>query len=822
MHFLANGLAKRCILPKIRMSDFRKTVSPLTIGTFGDLLKYLRRRARLTQQQLGIAVGYSEGYISRLESNQRHPDLATLAALFIPALGLEDEPEIVTHLMGLAANTHQDQPRSGESLFLSHTYETVEVKEESIPSNLPLQLTSFIGRDNEITKISQLLTREEPARLITLTGIGGIGKTRLSIQTAIALSHLYRDGVWFVDLAPLTSPELVPQTVASIWGITASHNQPIMELLIRFLRTKHMLIVLDNCEHLIPAAAKLAAELLRACAHVQIEATSREVLSVPGEVNFQVPPLSLPQEEEYTSQTAIELESVQLFVERARHIQPSFTLTQTNAPIITRICRKLDGMPLAIELAAARINLLTPDQIEVRLNHRLQLLTGGQRILQRHQTLRATLAWSHDLLSEPEQVLFRRLSVFAGGWTLDAANAVCGENGTDIFDLLTQLVNKSLVVVEREPDAEARYTMLETIREYAREKLLASVELETLRTRHFNYFYEMAQQAEARLFAEVSSIDWAETEIDNIRATLAWALERDSSGALSEENTGRALELMLHIWPLWLNRGYAIEGDQWLNQFLLAHRTSNSARARGLLLAGDFAGFRGDSNKKAALIQESLTLAMNLEDDKRVAWALMEMGLTERDRDYPESIKLFIESIKMFEELDETLWVYRTSFLLAETYMIQGDLEAARPLWKKGIDLSRAENDNFHVAWGLEGLGTLERLENHLEQAEQLYTESLRLKVSVMDKMGIAYSLAAFAQLAAAQKQFKRAAVLWGAAEQLGETLNLLLIPSKTQLYTSMIPDTRVQLDEGVFSAAWMEGRQMKMQEAIKYALKTN
>jgi len=804
------------------MSDFGKTVSPLTIGTFGDLLKYLRRRVRLTQQQLGIAVGYSEGYISRLESNQRSPDLATLAALFIPALDLEDEPEIVTHLMELAANTNQDQPRSSESILLSHTYETVEVEEESIPSNLPLQLTSFIGRDNEITKISQLLTREGPARLITLTGTGGIGKTRLAMQTAMSLSHLYRDGIWFVDLAPLTSPELVLQTTASTWGITAAHNQPIMELLIGFLRTKHLLIVLDNCEHLIPAAAALAAELLRACAHVQIVATSREILNIPGEVNFQVPPLSLPQEEEYTSQTVVELESVRLFMERARHVQPAFTLTDKDAAVIARICRKLDGMPLAIELAAARINLLRADQIESRLNDRFQLLTGGQTILPRHQTLRATIAWSHDLLSEAEQILFRRLSVFAGGWTLESANAVCGENGTDTLDLLAQLVNKSLILVEREPNTEARFTMLETIREFAREKLLASGELEALREQHFEYYYAAAQEAEPRLFTEVSSIDWAETEIDNIRTALAWALERDSKGASSQESTGRSLELMLHIWPLWLNRGYAVEGDRWLKQLLSIHTASTSARARGLLLAGDFAGFRGDSTGKAALIQESLTLAMNLEDDKRVAWAFMEMGLIERDRDYLKSIELFTEGLKMFEELNETLWVYRTSFLLAETYMLSGNLEAARPLWKKGVDLCRAEIDQFHVAWGLEGLGTLERLENHLEQAWQLYTESLQLKVSVMDKMGITYSLAAFAQLAAAQKQFKRAAILWGAAEQLGETLNLLLIPSKTQLYTSMIPDTRAQLGEDVFSAAWMEGRKMKMQEVIKYALKTN
>ena len=801
------------------MSDPGKNVSPLKISTFGDLLKYLRRRARLTQQQLGIAVGYSEGYISRLESNQRPPDLSTLAALFIPALGLEDEPETVAHLMELAANTHQDDSRR-ENIVLSHTYETVEVNEESIPSNLPLQLTSFIGRDNEITKISHLLMREEPARLVTLTGIGGLGKTRLAIQTAMRLSHLYRDGIWFVDLAPLTSPELVFQTVASTWGITATHNQPILDLLIGFLRTKHILIVLDNCEHLIPAAAALAAELLRACAHIQIIATSREILNVHGEANFQVPPLSLPQGEEYTSQTAAELESVQLFIERARHVHPSFMLTDTNASVIARICRKLDGMPLAIELAAARINLLRAEQIEVRLNDRFHLLTGGQAILPRHQTLRATLTWSHDLLSEVEQILFRQLSVFAGGWTLESANAVCGANGKDMLDILAQLVNKSLVMVEREPDAEARYTMLQTIHEFALEKLRASGEMQTMRTSHFDYFLSLVQQEESNFFINEHAIDSAEAEIDNLRAALAWSLERESSGLPSEERAGKGLELMLHIWPLWLFRGYFSEGSEWMNRFLVAHTASTPARARALTLAGDFARYRGDNAGHASFIQESLDLSRKLGDKKRIAWALMEMGLVESDlRHYPQAISWLSEARALFQELNETLWVYRTTFLMAETSVADRKLESARLLWEKGLDLCREQNDQWHVGWGLEGLGNVERLEGRLEQARELYTESLNIRVNVMDKTGIIYLVKAFAQLAATHKKFKPASILWGAAEQLQQALNLQLPSSREELYTSLIPEARSQLGEEIFTAAWAEGRMMKMQQAIDFAL---
>jgi tetratricopeptide (TPR) repeat protein len=361
--------------------------------------------------------------------------------------------------------------------------------------------------------------------------------------------------------------------------------------------------------------------------------------------------------------------------------------------------------------------------------------------------------------------------------------------------------------------------MLQTIHDFAREKLRMTGEFESMRARHFDYFYTMAQHAEPRLFAVESSIDWAEREIDNIRAAIAWTLESDPGGAISEERTGRALDLMLHVWPLWLNRGYSVEGDEWLNRLLSMHTSPTPARARALLLASDMAGYRGDSVGKAALVQESLALARGLGDKKRIAWALMEMGVIERNRDYPKAIQFLTESLGMFLELNENLWVCRTSFLLAETYLTNGNLEAAKPLWQQGLGLCREENDNFHLAWGLEGLGNVERLEEHFEQARQLYAESLNLKVTVMDKIGIGYSLEAFAQLAAAQKQFKRAAILWGAAEHLGQTLNLLLIPSKENVYTSLISETHTKLSNEVFATAWAEGRNMKMQQAIDYAL---
>jgi predicted ATPase/transcriptional regulator with XRE-family HTH domain len=789
--------------------------------TFGDLLKYLRKRAQLTQRELAIAVGYSEAHVSRLEKNQRLPDLATTAALIIPALDLDDEPEAAAHLMQLAAATHEVLLPANQSLALAHTRETIEVSEssESIPSNLPLQLTSFIGRRTEMDEITHLLSRDHPARLVTLVGPGGIGKTRLALQTTISLLHLYQDGAWFVDLAPISSPELIPQIIASIFGVTEMHGQSIEESFVLSLHSKQALILVDNCEHLIHAATENIQKILSSCAHIQILATSREPLTIPGEVILQIHPLSLPESLESPNQNMLRYDSVKLFIERSHNIQPSFAVTDSNLAVIARICRRLDGMPLAIELAAAAIDFLSIGQIETYLDDRFHLLTRGQRTLPRHQTLRATIEWSYGLLEEAEQILFRRLAVFAGGWTLEAANVVCVEKDHAVLDLLARLVHKSLVVAEMRVEAEARYTMLETIREYAREKLLAAGEREQMRAGHFDYFFLMAQQAEPKLFSEESSIDWAEVEIDNLRAALTWALERDPNGDSSEERTGRALELMLHLWPLWLNRGYSIEGNELLNKLLSMHTVASPARARALLLAGDFAGLGGDSIGKYALIQESLTLARELGDKKRTAMAMMEMGLVKRDQHYSEGIEFLTASLGMFEELNENPWVYRTSFLLAETYMTSGNLETAKPLWKHGLDLCRKEHDKFHIAWGLEGLGNLERLEGHFEQARQLYTESLPLKASVMDKMGIMYSLAAFAQLAAAQKQFKRAATLWGATERLGETMNLLLIASNMQLYTSLIADTHSLLGEESFQAAWAKGKAMKMHDAIEYAL---
>jgi non-specific serine/threonine protein kinase len=712
---------------------------------------------------------------------------------------------------------------------------------EALITNLPIPVSSFIGREREMAELKTMVKdapakdsggeRKHPSslRLLTLTGPGGSGKTRLAIQVATDLIDAFTDGVWWVELAPLMDGAHVPQALAKTLGVREVPGEPLITTLIAFLRPRDLLLVLDNCEHLIEACAPLAHELLSQCPQLKILATSRETLGIAGEHIFPVPTLAVPRRDSMSlANLVMQFAGIRLFVERAHAVQPNFALTEQNALFVSHICLSLDGIPLALELAAARVKVLSIEEIAARLDDRFNLLTMGSRIAApRHQTLRAVLDWGYDLLSDPERMLFQQLSVFAGGFTLEAAEHVTSdtrrakrdENRTSTLDILSRSVDKSLVVVTLQGE-KARYSMLETIREFAREKLGATGETAGARDRHFDYFLTMVQQAEPKLFDMDSSMHWVEAEIDNLRAALAWALEPDLSGILPEQRSERGLELLLHVWPLWLYRGYSAEGSEWLNQLLAAHTAPTHARARAFLLATDFARYRGDYTKEAILANQALALARELGDKKQIAGSIMELGLVERDfHRYPQAVSFLNEAISLFQALDENLWVYRTSFQLAETHMANGDLKAAKPLWTQGLDWFRQQGDRGHTAWGLEGLGNIARLEGQLQQAAALYRQSLNLKVEVLDKWHIAFSFEALAQLAATQQQFERAAVLWGAAEQLRATLNMSLDPSRRNIYTSLIPNARDQLGAEAFEAAWAQGRALPLEQAIAFAL---
>ena len=461
-------------------------------------------------------------------------------------------------LTDLGSHIVRDLPRPEHVVQMCHPdlhndFPPLRTSDVGVAPHLPAQLTSFVGREAQMADVRRLLGDD---RLVTLTGAGGIGKTRLAVQVATQIAAEFGDGVWYVDLAPITDPALVAVTAARALGLPDQPGRSTTDTLLRFIGDRHMLMVLDNCEHLLDATAALTTALLGACPRLTVLATSREPIGVPGEVTWRVPPLSLADE------------AIELFTDRARHARPDFTITGDSADTVTEICRRLDGMPLALELAAARVRALSLPEILDSLHDRFRLLTGGARTaVRRQQTLRASVDWSHALLTEPERVLFRRLAVFMGGFDLHAAQAIAGDEELhrhQMLDLLTLLVDKSLVVAE-DAGGRTRYRLMETVRQYALEKLGESGEADEVRDRHRDHYTAMAALLdEPTNSGHQRRIEQTETEIDNLRAAFAWSREHD--------DIEDALRLVSSLQPLWLSRGRRIlEGLSWFYALLTEH-----------------------------------------------------------------------------------------------------------------------------------------------------------------------------------------------------------------------------------------------------------
>lgn len=529
----------------------------ITFSTCGELLKFLRRRAHISLRELSIEIGYSESHLSRIENNERAVDRATLLARFVPALGLEGEPEIVARLLALCDQQPNDAAPIANPAAAPSSAPLPSISQPASTDiyPFPLQLTSFIGRVEEISEVCKLL-QDQNVRLVTLTGAGGCGKTRLALRIGEEVKSFYTDGVHLVELAALVEPHLLPTVLATTVGVGIVAGDAALAALVDFLRSSRRLLILDNCEHLIEAVADAVVTLLLACPHLQILTTSREVLAIPGEFVYRVQPLALPSmqvDAQPSAAAIVRCDGVRLFVERARAASNTFVLTDQNASAVARICHRLDGIPLCIELAAAWVATLAPEQIAARLEHDLSLLTtDSRRTLQRHQTLHTAIDWSYRLLSAKERTLLRRLAVFRGGWSLEAAEAVVADDqdggrmiaAQEVLMLLRQLANKSLIVVEDSLKSGARYRLLEPLREVLYEKLIEAEEQTQLQQRHLAYYTRLAEAAEAGLSGadQQQWLDRLETEHDNLRLALKWGSEH------SGEPTGMAARLAARIW----------------------------------------------------------------------------------------------------------------------------------------------------------------------------------------------------------------------------------------------------------------------------------
>ncbi len=730
--------------------------------------------------------------------------------------------------------------------------------------NLPTQLTSFIGRERELADAQQKLAG---ARLLTVIGPGGIGKTRLALQIAAEQLPNFKDGVWLVELASLTDPHLIVSTIAAVFEVREVPGIPLLQLILDYLRAKELLLVLDNCEHLVEAAAQIADQLLHACAQLKLLASSREALGIDGETVFRLPSLALPEEVRPHEPGEARREDVgnlmdyaatRLFIERATKAEPRFQRTDANAAAIVQICRRLDGIPLAIELAAARVKLFTPEQIADRLADRFKLLTGGSRTaLPRQQTLRAAIDWSYQSLNEIEQRAMRRLAVFSGGWSFEAAEAVIGES--EALEGLAGLVNKSLVTIE-EHAGEARYAFLETIRQYALEKLVEAGEASALRDHHLDYMLQRMQQYPPSLFRleSVETLDQMETEYDNVRAALEWATANQPE---------KALQLAYAVGGFWTARDYSREATRWCQAIL--QRTQSlpgvdADRARLYALDGWSYMTLGEHKEGRAAAEQALTLAKKVNDPVTVIRAYSALAFTCIFLgDYPVAREAVRESERLAREnnlklelvfilsthaqlayhierdalkakryLDESAQLvaeagfpWDTSFSasgLARVAALLGDLETARAKFNESIEVGRKVGNQRVVLASRSELAHVLREHGELAEALEIYKDLLPKWKEIGHRPAVAHELECIAYILMRHEDPVRAATLLGAAEALRAAIDTMMTKVEQAEYEKEIATLRTGMEAADFQKHWSEGRALTMDQAIAYALESD
>jgi len=733
---------------------------------------------------------------------------------------------------------------------------------------LPLALTPILGREREIAALTALLTVDR-ARLVTVTGPGGVGKTRLALRVAPEVEGAFADGVVFVDLAPIRDPALVLPTIARVLGARQSGRQTALRQLTDFLEGRELLLILDNVEQVIDAAPDLAA-LLKAAPGLSILVTSREVLRLSAEHEFRLSPLPLPPARRRPTLAEVERnEAVALFAARARAANPRFALTEETVAIVAEIVRRLDGLPLAIELAAARSKVLSPAALLARLDHRFQVLTDGARDQPtRLQTMRSAIAWSYDLLTPEDQALFRCLGVFAGGFTLEAAETVCGPNGeagadghtpafpSTVLDGVGSLVDKSLVRrLEERDDGDGRLGMLETVLAYSRERLAESGEETTIRRRHAEWACALAETAEPQLIGPEQDrwLDRLEAERDNLRAALDWACQ-SGEAELAQRLAGA-------LWRFWGIRGYLTEGSTWTGRALaLPGATPPQVRAKALHHLGNLALDLGEYDRAEAAYQAGLAIRRELGTPTEVATSLNGLGLVAFYRaDYTRGRQLHEEALALRRRADDRQGIGNSLSNLGNIASAEGDYERACQLHEEALSVRRAMGDTGAVAYSLFNLGNIARLQDDLPAADRLFEESLALFREVGDKLGVGYALHELGRVAAQQGKADRAAVLlgeslalrrdlgdkrgvteclealapvaaalgrpelaarlFGVVERLRQELSAPVPPAESGSHERAVGAVRRRLGAAAFDQAWVVGRSLSLADAIAAAI---
>ncbi len=729
---------------------------------------------------------------------------------------------------------------------------------DTLPNNLPRQLSSFVGRPSEVEDLTGMIAA---TRLLSLIGPGGVGKTRLALEVAAGVVDSHRDGAWLVELGALTDESLVFPTIASVLNVKEEPGLALEEATCAALESRQLVLVLDNCEHVLDAAAQAVEMLLSACGELRIVATSREPLGIAGEHLYPVPPMSVPPPQaRMAAAQAGESDAVALFVERARGVLPSFQLTDQNAAAVVAICHRLDGIPLALELAAARVRMLPPHDIAARLDDRFRLLTGGSRTaLPRHRTLRATLDWSFDLLSAHEQTVLSRLSVFAGGFSVEAAEAVAaeavatGSEGIELLDVLGRLVDRSLVVAE-EFAGEGRYRLLETVRQYAQEKLLESGQSESAYRAHLAWCVRLVEQARPAFFQGPEAADWLERldrEHDNLRAAIAWSSGDASGGEV-------ALRLAAGLWRYWSIRAHLAEGRGWFTQLLdRPGGTASQLRADTLTGAGSLAALQADHQAASALLEEALIIQRQLGDPGSIAYAAnnlanvaIEFGALDRARSlYEEAVRMadaagdrrgsalaivnladvaarggdHAEADSLHEQamsiLSEVGDKWSSAYALcraAQSLTQRGEPALGRERYARALAIYRELDDLRGVARTLQALGELEIDQGDAAAAMRSLRESLEIRAVLRDAAGGASVIERLARLSAGGDSH-RAALLLGAAEALRTSIGVPAPAAERLERERLLESLGAAIGEGPMQEAWTAGQLMSLEAAATY-----